>query len=74
MKILQIMKGAFNMIVKALVPQKKSRASILGQKKYGSSFSKTSILTSRSILGMAKFNQDSGVMRDVKKFDNSSGE
>lgn len=73
MKILHKMKGAFNMAVKALAPQKRSMVSILGQKKYGSSFSKTSMLPSRSILGMAKFNQDSGVIRDVKKFDDGSG-
>lgn len=69
MFLLAKMKGALEKMTKAFAPQGTRAISILGKQKYTSEgVRKSSAQTSRSVLSMAKYNQDSGVSQNGKRF------
>lgn len=67
MGYLNKLKGALEKMAKALAPQKAYSISILGKQKYGTGAKRVITSSKSSILGMAKYNQDSGVGRNVQQ-------
>lgn len=68
MNIFISMKGALVKMANALSPQKKWIPSIMSRKKYVSEISKIkNSNSSSSILGMAKYDTDSGVVRNEQR-------
>lgn len=74
MKLKIFLRGVIGMITKVAIPQK-SGSSLLGRQKYFTKpLKKGSLMSKSSILGLAKYNQNSGVDKDGTRNTSHQGE